>query len=199
MEPDTSKPEPMTLHIYMFNDEPEGLERILGAFYQKTADTLNVTLDFHFLPSVDYKQMLQMQLTASADMDLVFDAGWMTNNTLVSQGKYHDVEEYFNNEDYPGLKKAFPSEVLEANKMYGHLYWIPMWGAYEDMKGVAIRKDIRESLGLEPVRSDDDLRAYLDAVQREYPELTALELGRKGFYNWFDSSQYDKNQASRHI
>lgn len=84
MEPDTSKPEPMTLHIYMFNDEPEGLERILGAFYQKTADTLNVTLDFHFLPSVDYKQMLQMQLTASADMDLVFDAGWMTNNTLVS-------------------------------------------------------------------------------------------------------------------
>lgn len=195
VSPSHSDVEPMTLHIYLFNGEPEGLDRILEEFYSRTRDTLNITLDFHFLPSVDYKQMLQMQLSASADMDLVFDAGWMTNNTLVSQGRYHDLEEYFNHDNYPGLKKAFPEDVLNANKMYGHLYWIPMWGAYEDMKGVAIRKDIREALGIDPIMSDEQLWDYLEAVQRERPDLTPLELGRKGFYNWFDSNQYAKNKA----
>ena len=143
--------EEMTLHICLFGTRPEGFDDVVAEAEERLRDTLNVTFNFEFISPVEYKSTLQMQLMAGRKVALAYDAPWMTNNELVSNGMYYDLQEYFNNDKYPGLKKAFPEEVIEANRINGHLYWIPIMGVEKDMVMLYIREDLRERCGVGPV------------------------------------------------
>jgi hypothetical protein len=100
----------------------------------------------------------------------------------VSLGYYQQLDKYFNNDEYPGLKKAFPQELLEANKINGHIYSVPFLTSYTDPFIISIRKDIREELGLPQVKSTDDYKKYLDAVQAKHPDYVASAIGGRGIF-----------------
>ena len=46
-------------------------------------------------------------MTAGEEVDAAFDAPWGSFNQNVSLGYYQELDKYFNNDEYPGLKKAF--------------------------------------------------------------------------------------------
>lgn len=185
----------LTLQISLFGSEPNGFDEILKEAEERLRDTLNVNLDFQFITPSDYKKTLQMQLMAERKIALAYDAPWMTNNELVSRGMYYDLEDYFNNDAYPGLKKAFSKEFIQANKVNGHLYWIPIMGVEKDMVMLYIREDLREKVGAAPVTDMDSLQKYLDAIQATYRDMVPMDLGRKGFYEMFNSDVLTRNKA----
>ena len=129
----------MTLTFFLFGEEPEGFKEVVEEAQRRLENTLNVKLNFEFTTPADYKSTLKMELMAGRKIALAYDAPWMSNNELVSSGMYYDLQDYFNNDAYPGLKKAFPEELLEANKIDGHLYWIPVIGVEKDMVMLYIR------------------------------------------------------------
>lgn len=190
-----SEYEEMTLKIYLFGEYPDGLDAVVEEMEKRLKDSLNLRFDFEFDNAVTYEKAIKMRLAKGEQFDLVFDAGWMTNNEIVSNEWYYDLEEYFQNDDYPGLKKAFGKELIENNRINGHVYWIPMVGAQTDMKIAIIRKDLREAMGMEPVTSDEQLRAYLDGILADYPDMIPLYLGRKGFYEFFNDDLLQRNRA----
>jgi putative aldouronate transport system substrate-binding protein len=116
-------------------------------------------------------------------VDFVFDADFANLKTLVPQGAYAQLDKYFNNDAYPGLKKAFPPEYVEANKRYdGHLYTVPFTQYYFDMTVVYLRKDLREKYGLPPINSYADLQKYYDKVLENEKGMTPLALrGNRGY------------------
>ncbi|EGN32313.1 DUF3502 domain-containing protein [Eisenbergiella tayi] len=187
--------EEMTLHICLFGTRPEGFDDVVAEAEERLRDTLNVTFNFEFISPVEYKSTLQMQLMAGRKVALAYDAPWMTNNELVSNGMYYDLQEYFNNDKYPGLKKAFPEEVIEANRINGHLYWIPIMGVEKDMVMLYIREDLRERCGVGPVSDMASLERFLDAVREKYPDMIPMDLGRKGFYEFFNDESVERNRA----
>lgn len=185
----------MTLTICLFGVKPEGFDEVILEAERRLKDTLNVELNFEFTTPADYKKTLTMQLMAGRKIALAYDAPWMTNNELVSAGKYYDLQEYFNNDAYPGLKKAFSPELIESNKINGHLYWIPIQGIEKDMVILYIREDIREELGLPEITDMDSLQRYLRAVKETYPDMVPMDLGRKGFYEFFNDDVLARNRA----
>jgi ABC-type glycerol-3-phosphate transport system substrate-binding protein len=185
----------LTLRICLFGSEPSGFNEVLAETEDRLRDTLNVNLDFNFITPSEYKKTLQMQLMAERKVALAYDAPWMTNNELVSRGMYYDLEDYFNNDTYPGLKKAFTEEFIEANKMDGHLYWIPIMGVEKDMVILHYREDLREKLGVAPITDMESLQKYLDVLQETYPGIVPIDLGRKGFYEMFNSNVLERNAA----
>ena len=72
----------------------------------------------------------------------MFDAPWMFLNNNVNLGYYQQLDKYFNNDEYPGLKQAFTPELLETNKINGHNYSIPFMTSYSDPFIINTRKDI---------------------------------------------------------
>jgi ABC-type glycerol-3-phosphate transport system substrate-binding protein len=175
-------PDPVTLKFMLFGEKPADMGKVLSKFEEETKDTLNTKLDIEYNPAPDHKQKMQLKMSTGEAVDLMFDAPWMFLYNNVSLGYYQQLDKYFNNDQYPGLKKAFPPELLDANKINGHIYTVPFMTSYSDPFIIYIRKDIREELGLPPIKTMADYKNYLDKVQAKHPDYVAAAIGGRGLY-----------------
>lgn len=100
----------------LFGDKPVDMDKVLTEFGNRSKDTLNTTLDLEFNPASDHKQKTKLKLAAGEAVDLMFDAPWMNLNQNISQGFYQELDKYFNNDEYPGLKKHFRKSFLMPTK-----------------------------------------------------------------------------------
>ena len=176
-------PAPVTLKGMLFGDQPKDMQVVLDEFEKRTKDNLNTKLNIQWNPAADHKQKTKLMMAAGEEMDFVFDADFFNLKDLVPQGAYAQLDKYFNNDAYPGLKKAFPSEFVEANKRFdGHLYTIPFTQYFFDITVVYLRKDLREKYGLQPINSYADLQKYYDKVLENEKGMTPLALrGNRGY------------------
>lgn len=173
---------PVTLKFMLFGEKPADMDKVLAKFEELSKDTLNTKIEIEYNPVGDHKQKMQLKMSTAEEVDLMFDAPWINLYTHVNAGYYQELDHYFNNDEYPGLKEAFPPELLEANKINGHIYTVPFLTSYTDPFIIMIRKDIREELGLEPVTTMDDFKNYLDAVQAKHPDYVANAIGGRGIF-----------------
>jgi putative aldouronate transport system substrate-binding protein len=86
---------------------------------------------------------------------------------------YQDLSKYFNNAAYPGLKKAFSQEYLEANKFFGKTIAVPITNTFTDLPGIYYRKDLAQKYGI-TINTIDDLKAYWKALQTNEPGITPI-------------------------
>ncbi|MDQ0889698.1 putative aldouronate transport system substrate-binding protein [Paenibacillus sp. V4I9] len=178
---------PITLKGMLFGDQPKDLQLVFDEFEKRTKDTLNTKLNIQWNPISDHKQKVKLMMAAGEEMDFVFEADFISLKELVPQGAYAQLDKYFNNDAYPGLKKAFPPEFVESNKRFdGHLYTIPFTQYFYDIPVVYLRKDLREKYGLPPINSYDDLQKFYDKVLENDKGITPLALrGNRGFQEIF--------------
>lgn len=175
--------ESVVLKLMLFGEKPKDMDKIVRKFEQETENTLNVSLEFEFSPYPEYEKKMLLRMSTGEPVDLMFDAPWTKNlfNNL-SMGYYQQLDQYFNNDDYPGLKKAFPKDIMDANRINGHIYTVPLFDSYYDPPVIAIRKDIRESLGMAPLKTMKDLTDYYDRVMEQYPEDIPAAIGSRGIF-----------------
>lgn len=190
-----STPPAVTLKGMLFGDAPKDMAAVLTEFEARTKNMLNTKLDIQWNPINDHKQKVKLMMAAGESADFVFDAEFANLKELVPQGAYAQLDKYFNNDAYPGLKKAFTPEFIEANKRYdNHLYTIPFTQYFYDIDVIYIRKDLREKFGLSPVKSYEDLQKYYDTVLEKEKGMTPLALGgSRGFYKIFGGMDPENN------
>ncbi|MBD2848118.1 ABC transporter substrate-binding protein [Paenibacillus sp. IB182496] len=187
--------DPVELKVKLFGEKPTDMDAVVAEFESRSKEALNTTLDVTFDVAAEYRNKLKLMLAAGEEIDLAFDAPWWDLNANVSKGYYHELDAYFNNDDYPGLKAAFTPEYLEANKIDGHIYAIPVTNTFYDIPVVLIRKDLREKYGMEPVDSYADLKQFLDQVlANENPKaFVPWGGGRNTWYHVF--ANFDTKQT----
>lgn len=189
--PAANTPDPVTLKVLMSGDKPNSWDMILDEFYNRTKDTLNITFDWTWVPSADYKDKLNVKMTAGEEYDLVFDAPWMHLRTLSQDGIYADLSPYLNNDDYPGLKKCFPEDVMKYNKYADINCALPLFFSYGPQNLVMYRQDWAKEFGIGTdgqINSHDELKSYLDAVLQNKDGVTPIALkNNRGFYHLFES------------
>ncbi len=177
-------PSEVTLTGMLFGDAPKDLPLVLEEFEKRTKDTLNTKIKIQWNAPSDHKQKVKLMMTAGEEVDFVFDADFQNLRELIPQGAYAQLDKYFNNDEYPGLKQAFSPEFVEMNKRYdNHLYTIPFTQYFYDIPVVYIRKDLREKLGFsEPISSYDELQQYYEKVLSSEQGITPLAVrGIGGF------------------
>lgn len=179
-------PDPVTLKFMLFGEKQADMDKVLAKFEESTKDTLNTKLEFEYNPVPDHKQKVLLRMSTGEQVDLLFDAPWQQLYNNVSLGYYQQLDKYFNNDEYPGLKNAFPPEIVEANKINGHSYTIPFMTAFYDPTVVNVRKAVREEVGAAPVKNMDDLKAYYEKVLEKKPDYVPLvATGGRGFFKLF--------------
>ncbi|WP_159886956.1 ABC transporter substrate-binding protein [Paenibacillus puerhi] len=174
---------PVTLKGMLFGDQPKDLPVVLEEFEKRTQGTLNTKLNIQWNPGGDHKQKVKLMMAAGEEMDFVFDAAFMNLKELIPQGAYVQLDKYYNNDAYPGLKKAFTPEFVESNKWDdGHIYTIPFTQYFYDIQVVMLRKDLREKYGMKPISSYEELQAFYDKVLEQEKGVTPLALrGASGY------------------
>ncbi|GAA3407423.1 extracellular solute-binding protein [Paenibacillus hodogayensis] len=162
-------PDLVTLQFYFPGDPPNDQQAVLDEFYNRTKDTLNVKLNFNWVPWDQLKEKIGLKLASGEQVDAVFDAQWNTMPQMIAKGTFLKLDSYFNNDKYPGLKKAFPDAYINNNKFVDsnkeeHIYGVPFTQTYGSLTGVVIRKDLRVKYGLPEIKSLAELETYFDAV-----------------------------------
>jgi putative aldouronate transport system substrate-binding protein len=182
-------PDPVELKVFLFgsdNTHYRNIESVIKEFQNRTKNTLNITLKITFTPPAEYKQKLPLWIASGEDMDLVFDSPSNDLEILTKDRAYADLGKYFNNTEYPGLKKAFSGEYIENNKFYGKNYAIPITNTFMDMEGVIYRKDLLDKYNLKPISSYDDLYYFLTKVSENEKDMQPYgSYGTKGFFRLF--------------
>lgn len=191
------QPAPTSLTFMFFGDKPTDMEKIVQEFESRTRHTLNLSIHTEWDSPEEYKQKVRLRLAAGEEIDGVFDASWMNIENNIAQGYYQVLDHYFNNDDYPGLKKAFPAEYLDANRIGGHIYAVPFTQFFHDIEVVFIRKDLREKYNMEPLQSYDDLKRYLEQVKKSEKSMIPFALkGDRGFFRLFANEDVQSHLRS---
>ncbi len=177
--------EHLDITCYLWGDKPNQMDDVIAEFESRTADELNMSIDFNWAPQSDYTNNIKLKLSAGEEVDMCFDAPWMNMNTFIAQGNYRDLTSYFHNPDYPGLEAAFSEEFMSNNLMGENsdtVYGIPLTQSFGEGGMIFIRGDLREKYGLEPVTDLESFEAYLQAIVENEPSMIPFVMNGDGSY-----------------
>jgi len=182
------------LKIYLFG-ESQNQQKVLDKFYADSG--LDVNLNFVWNTAADHREKLPLLIGNEESADLVFDAYWMNLATMKKQDMYADLSSYFNNDEYPGLKAAFSESYLaQVTEKDGAIYAVPFTQAPNDIQCIFYRADLLEKYGMEPIDSDEDLEAFLKAVDENEKDMAApFGVGGSRAFYYLNSDIIEKKQA----
>ncbi|BBH24218.1 hypothetical protein Back11_55630 [Paenibacillus baekrokdamisoli] len=180
-------PDAQTLNIMLWGDKPKQFDDVVAEFEKETKDSLNLKLNFTFTPQADYVNKLKLKLAAGEQVDIAFDAPWMNMNTFISQDNYTNLDDYFNNDKWPGLKKAFGQGFLDNNKFTGadgklHTYGVPLGHYLGELGAMFYRKDLAAKYGMGEINNNDDMLKYFDNVLKNDKNVIPFVVKNDGNY-----------------
>ena len=181
--------EHMDITCYLWGDKPNQMDDIIAEFESRTADELNMSIEFNWAPQSDFPNNIKLKLSAGEEVDMCFDAPWMNMNTFIMQGNYRDLTSYFHNPEYPGLEAAFNEEFMSNNLMgenSDQVFGIPLTQSFGGGGLVFIRGDLREKYNLDPVTDLESYEAYLQAIVDNEPNMIPFVMKSDGSYGAAD-------------
>jgi len=160
--------DPVTLKIMFPGDPPKNWDKVKNEMESRLADTLNVKLNVVFIPWSDVREKRQVSLSSAEEYDLIWDNDPVQN---IAAGLYEPLDELIGNYGAEIVNTRTP-QLMEANKVNGKLYAVPLEVNFIRPWTFVIRKDIREQLGIDPIKSYDELIEFMYAVKRQVPDIT---------------------------
>ena len=179
--------------IYLFG-EAQNMDKVLEKFYADSG--LDIKLNIVWNTGADHREKMPLLIGNEENADLVFDAYWMNLATMIKQEMYADLSDYFNNDEYPGLKAAFSESYLaQVTEADGAIYAIPFTQAANDLQCIFYRADLAEKYGI-TVDSIENLEAYFKAVKENETDMVAPfgVAGSRAMY-YLESDIMEKRQA----
>lgn len=188
------KLDPVTLKIMFWGNRPANMDKVIQEAESRMADTLNVKLDVVFVPGTDFAQKSQMTLAAGESVDLIWDSSLMHMHQMIASGFYEPLDDLL--QEYgPNIMESRPKEMFDGNKVDGKTYGVPLGWAHFLGSSYYVRQDIREKLGIGPIKTYEDLIKFAYAVKAKEPKMIPLLPGgglfsEATFHQKFD---YDTN------
>jgi putative aldouronate transport system substrate-binding protein len=154
-------------------------DAVLNEVYKQTDSTLNIRINYVFTTFDDIGQKVSLRIAAGEQLDGAFVAQWTSPNMMqmISQGLLTNLDSYFHNDAYPGLKRYFPPEYLRNNMFTDannetHVYAIPFSNSYGGGNwNVYYRKDLADKYGVGEITSYDKLIQFFEAIKTNEPGM----------------------------
>lgn len=173
------------LKILIPGSRPAAMDQVLAeAEKRMAAEGLNVKLELTFIPWSDLGQKTQIVLASGENVDLIFDAPWLHLPQMVAKGFYEPLDSLLakNGKD---VLKAIPKALLDANAYDGQVMALPLTNAYLSGRQYWVRKDVREKLGVAPIKTWDELVKFAYLVKTKVPNLIPFKsIGGNQGYDW---------------
>ena len=186
--------------------QPNGFQQVLEEVYRRTDGDLDIRLNYVFTGFDTIGQQVSLRIAAGEQLDGAFVAQW-TNPTMmqmISQGLLNNLDPYFSNDRYPGLKQYFQSEYLAANSFpdsrnQNHIFAVPFADGYgAGTEGIFYRKDLADKYGIGEIDSYDKLIQYFDAIRANEPGMQPF-ISVEGIPAWLMKMMYRSSpQTSGH-
>ncbi|MCD9025112.1 extracellular solute-binding protein [Cohnella silvisoli] len=200
----SEKLDPVTLKILMWGNRPADFDKVVAEAERRMAGTLNVKLDVVFVPVSDIMQKIQMTLASGEEADLIWDSPLASMYSNIASGYYEPLDDLLKKYGQ-NILATRPPEMFEGNKVNGKTYGIPLGDSQYFGYTYLIRQDIRNKLGIAPIKTYDELVKFAYAVKAKEPGLAPILpsigfLSEASFRSRFDQeTQIRRTQAMADI
>ena len=167
-----------TLNLMLFGNPVPGLNHVVAYFEKETKSTLNTSLNFEWVPEVDYADKVALSFTAHQSIQLQFNAPWLNMTSLAADGDYLRLNKYFNDPAYRALHKVFSQTILNDNSYpgpNGHpgVYGVPLGQYFQDVAVTFYRKDLAAKFGFPhgDITTLAQFERYLADVKKTAPNM----------------------------
>lgn len=158
------------LKILIPGDRPLDMDKVLAEAEKRMAHSINVKLEIIFVPWADLNRKTKIQLASGENLDLIFDAPWLHIDSMIDAGYYTELDELLKQYGQ-NIVKSRPQQMWDYNKFRDKIMGIPLGNAFYQGATYFIRKDIREKLGIAPVKTYDELIKFAYVVKEKESTL----------------------------
>jgi putative aldouronate transport system substrate-binding protein len=153
------------LTFYFPGEAKKDSRMVLDEAEKRIKDTLNVKLNFNFIPWGDYSSKINVLITAGDNYDAHFDASWFIYPTLAQKGALLDIGEMWK-QYAPHLYSEFTEDELYYTKTDGKLFSIPWKYPKSNRITAIVREDLKEKYNVPDIKTIEDFEVYLEAVKK---------------------------------
>ena len=117
-----------------------------------------------------------MTLASGENIDLIFDAPWLHINQMIANGFYEPLDDLLAQYGQTVLEKQ-PQQMWDYNKYGGKIMAVPLGVSYMSGNSYMVRKDIREKLGVPPIKTYEDLIDFAYKVKEQEKGIIPMTAG----------------------
>jgi putative aldouronate transport system substrate-binding protein len=174
---------------------------VLSELESKTADRLNIQLEFKWLPPNIYAQTIQARLSSGEELDAFYcglpGQGLLDYTDLARDGLLADLSDAL--PAYaPGLVAQYDQNDLNCALVEDRLYAIPALFPMADNIYAIVRQDFMDSYGLPAIKTFADYDQYLAMIKENEPDTipgriadsTVALFARSSGYAIFDKDHF---------
>jgi putative aldouronate transport system substrate-binding protein len=170
-------PPSATLKIMVPGEQSQDMGLVIAeAERRMAAEGLNVRIDMEFVPWNDFGTRSQVALASGEEIDLIFDAPWLHLHEMIASGYYEPLDVLIKQYGETIIAKR-PMQMWDANRFDGRVMAIPLGVSHVMSHSYFIRKDIREKLGVPPIRNYEDLIRFAYIVKERVPDVVPYIAG----------------------
>jgi putative aldouronate transport system substrate-binding protein len=167
---DTSKE--VKLKMVLLGSKPADFDTVYGEVNKIMKQKINATLDVNFIDWGDYQQKYPLIFAANEDFDLVLSAPWLFYAQQATKNGFYEITEDMLKKYAPKTLADQPKVAWDQAKINGKIYMVPNNNFEYSYHLVAIRGDLREKYGMQPLKTYNDYVAYLKAVAEKDKAFT---------------------------
>jgi len=155
----------VNLVMYLLGDEPTDLDIVYEQLNELLLERINATLTTNYLSWGTWTEMYSLILAAGEGVDLIFTADWAFYAQEANRGAFFEFTPEFMERYMPNtVRFQSPNSLMQAT-LDGRIYAIPKnVSGLEGENWAVIRRDLRESYGMDEITTAEELEAFFMAV-----------------------------------
>lgn len=161
------KLQPATLTFYFPGSEPEGIKDVLAEVEKQVKPSLNVSLDFKWIPRENYSKQINFLLDSNQPIDAFIAARDEKDdelNRFYNEGKTANLTDIFA-ENAPSLLGMFTKDEMQNVTYNNKLLALPQHLPQSNRMCAVIRKDIAEKYAGSGIKTVEDYIKFLGKVK----------------------------------
>ena len=149
-----------TVNMYLIGDKPNDWDTV-KALVDAKLEPFNTKLEVTFMSWSDYTTLYPLVLAGGEQVDLIFTAPWCFMYSEAAKGSFYTLSDEFI-DTYMPLTSQYQAETSWAETtMGGEIVAIPSNRAQPMGKIVAVRQDLMDKYGIDPLENWDDFMTFL--------------------------------------
>lgn len=159
------------LTFYFPGDAKKDARKVLDEVERKTKDSLNIKLEFNWVPWNDWENKMNVLAAAGDKYECQFDADWLTLNKFANRGALLDIKDILP-KYAPNLYKKYKKEDLLSATIGGKLVAIPWIYPKTERRAFIVREDLRKKHGIPEIKTFEDMEVFFKTIKEKEPAIT---------------------------
>ena len=176
---------PKVVMYYPLSSVQPDQEKVAKAIHDYVADKKGIDLQLEVVPSSSYNNQLNLVMAGSEQVDIALVWGTMVSS-CVAKGALLPLDDLL--DEYGTDIQECLGDYLQAGKVSGVTYQVPVNRSLFYQGGIVVRTDILEKYGIDPatIKTTDDLDGMFETIHAGEPDMAMMRLEGSGTFVYAD-------------